>query len=127
MHIVYLYCSSSCTPWRTVYRPPVLCTTHRFEDHLVSILRGVDPDLDPTTLPATAQHHISAVNGGGPGSGSRAALRQALGEVQVRCPRAALCRAVRAEGRNIAVGGEQRTWGRAVLLVHRRRFGARGH
>ena len=38
-----------------------------FENHLKDILRGIDPVLDPSTLPATAQSHISNVNTRGPG------------------------------------------------------------
>ena len=37
----------------------------RFEGHLKDILRGVDPVLDPSNLPAVTQSHISNVNAGG--------------------------------------------------------------
>ena len=40
---------------------------HSFENHLKDILRGIDPVLDPSTLPSTAQSHISNVNTRGAG------------------------------------------------------------
>ncbi len=56
--------------------------TPRYESHLKDILRGVDPDLDPSMLPATAQHHISNVNvrgGAAPQRGLRATLGGSAG------------------------------------------------
>ena len=49
-----------------LYRNTLLLT-HSFENSLKDILRGVDPILDPSTLPATAQSHISNVNSRGGG------------------------------------------------------------
>ncbi len=53
----------------------VSITCLRFEEHLKGILRGVDPELDPSTLPAVAQHHVSNVNMTTKGKGLKATLQ----------------------------------------------------